>query len=101
MEGKRGRGRPAKTWFQDLKDWTKLDMADASQPATDRERWREIIRITAAQIVAPGYRVHLFNATYLIFVGRVEWNLADFGVFGAVLSDVPDRQLDTLEQSRL
>ena len=45
--GKRRRGRPATTWFQDLKDWTKLDMADASQMATDQERWREIIRDSA------------------------------------------------------
>ena len=43
MEGKRRRGRPAKTWFQDLKDSTKLDIADASQLATDWERWREIV----------------------------------------------------------
>ena len=48
-EGKRGRGRPAKTWFQDLKEWTKLDMADASQLVTDRERWCELIRVTAVQ----------------------------------------------------
>ena len=42
MEGKRRRGRPATTWFQDLKEWTKLDIAGASQLATDRERWRLI-----------------------------------------------------------
>ena len=29
MEGKRRRGRPATTWFQDLKEWTKLDIAGA------------------------------------------------------------------------
>ena len=34
MEGKRIRGRPATTWFQDLKEWTKLDIAGASQLAT-------------------------------------------------------------------
>ena len=32
MEGKLRRGRPVKTWFQ------RLDMADASQLVTDRER---------------------------------------------------------------
>ena len=52
MQGKVGgkgrRGRPAKAWFQDLKEWTKLDIAAASQLATDRERWREIIKVTAA-----------------------------------------------------
>ena len=40
MEGKRRRGRPAMIWFQDLKEWTKLDIVAASQLATDRERWR-------------------------------------------------------------
>ena len=53
MEGKRRRGRPATTWFQDLKEWTKLDIAGASQLATDRERWRKIIKVTAAQIAPP------------------------------------------------
>ena len=53
MEGKRIRGRPATTWFQDLKEWTKLDFAGASQLATDRERWRNIIKITAEQIAPP------------------------------------------------
>ena len=52
-EGKRGRGRPAKTWFQDLKEWTKLDVADASQLVTDRKRWCELIRVTAVQIAPP------------------------------------------------
>ena len=36
--GKRRRGRPTTVWFQDLKEWTKLDIASASQLATDRER---------------------------------------------------------------
>ena len=53
MEGKRRRGRPATTWFQDLKEWTKLDSAGASQLATDRERCRKIIKVTAAQIAPP------------------------------------------------
>ena len=48
MEGKRRRGRPATTWFQDLKEWTKLDIAAASQLATDRERWRKIISHSSA-----------------------------------------------------
>ena len=38
MEGKRRRGRPATTWFQDLKEWTKLDNLPASQLENDRER---------------------------------------------------------------
>ena len=38
LEGKRRRGRSANTWFQDFKEWTKLDMVVASQLATNRER---------------------------------------------------------------
>ena len=53
MEGMHQSGRPAKTWFQDLKEWTMLDMADASQLATDVERWCELTRVTAAQIAPP------------------------------------------------
>ena len=51
LEGKRRRGRPANTWFQDFKEWTKLDMV-----ATNRERWWEIIRVIAGQIAPPDYR---------------------------------------------
>ena len=53
VEGTRRRGRPTTAWFQDLKEWTKLNIAAASQLATDRERWREIIKVTAAQIAPP------------------------------------------------
>ena len=52
MEGKR-RGRPAMTWFQDMEEWTKLDMVDASQQTTDQARWWEIINVTAAQRAPP------------------------------------------------
>ena len=38
------------TWLQDLKEWTKLNIAGTSQLATDGERWRKIIKVTAAQI---------------------------------------------------
>ena len=53
MEGKRRSCRPATTWFQDLKELTKLDIVAASQLANDRERWRKIIKGTAAQIAPP------------------------------------------------
>ena len=46
MEGKPRRDRPATTWFQDLKEWTKLDIVAASQLANDRERWQKIIKVT-------------------------------------------------------
>ena len=50
LEGRRRRGKPATTWFQDLKEWTKLDIAAASQLATDLENWRQIIIGTAAHM---------------------------------------------------
>ena len=53
MEGNRRRDRPATTWFQDLKEWTKLGIAAAPQLVNDRERWRKIIKVTAAQIAPP------------------------------------------------
>ena len=49
-------------------------------------------------------RTHAHNAgetAYLIFVGRVEWDLTDFLVLSTELSDVANGQLNTLEQSRL
>ena len=50
VECKRRMCRHATTWFHDLKDRTKLDVADASKLTTGRERWREVIRVIAAQI---------------------------------------------------
>ena len=49
VEGDRRRSKPANTWFNVLKEWTKLDIADASQLATDREIWHELITVTSAQ----------------------------------------------------
>ena len=34
----------------ELKEWTKLDIVGVSQLANDREMWRKIIKVTAAQI---------------------------------------------------
>ena len=44
MEGNRRRGRPAATWFQDLKEWTKLDIAAAL--ITTGERPGKMAKIT-------------------------------------------------------
>lgn len=38
---------------------------------------------------------------YLVLVGRVEWNLTDLSVLSTILADVSNRQLNTLEKSRL
>ena len=43
VEGKRRRGRPTTAWFRDLKEWTKLVMADAYQ----LEGWCELISHSA------------------------------------------------------
>ena len=51
VEGKRRRGRPAMTGFQELKYWTKLPMVDASQMMADRERWHVLSSHSSADIV--------------------------------------------------
>ena len=43
MEGKRRRGRPAKTWFQDLYDWTK--MPGQSWTWWINANWRLIVKM--------------------------------------------------------
>ena len=50
------KGQTATTWFEDFKEWAKLDIAAASQLVTDREIWRKIIKATAAQIAPPDWR---------------------------------------------
>ena len=40
MEGRRRRGRPQKSWFNDVKEWTGERGAKISQMAKDREQWR-------------------------------------------------------------
>ena len=49
-------GRQAAKEGADLRDWTKMVMADASKLAADWETWREIIRFTSVQIVPPDER---------------------------------------------
>ena len=50
VEGKRKRGRPPASWLDDIKQITGKTIADATRAATDRRRWRFIIRTTPALI---------------------------------------------------
>ena len=72
MEGKRRRGRPATTWFQDLKEWTKLDIAVASQLATDRERRRKTIKVTAPQTIPVIFAIDLQISTIQLQISAIQ-----------------------------
>ena len=43
-EGKRGRGRPRRTWTNDVKDWTGRTMSECLHLAEDRVVWRAMAR---------------------------------------------------------
>ena len=43
-EGKRGRGRPRRTWTNDIKDWTGRTMSECLHLAEDRVIWRAMAR---------------------------------------------------------
>ena len=49
LEGKRGRGRPPRSWCDDITDWTGKNLAEASHMAEDRKRWRATMKATAAR----------------------------------------------------
>ena len=42
VDGKRKRGRPARAWIDDIKDWTGLPAAECTRRAREREEWRAI-----------------------------------------------------------
>ena len=52
IEAKRKRGRPPREWMDDIKGWTGLSVAAASSAAQNRQRWRGLVRATAARIAA-------------------------------------------------
>ena len=52
VEGRRGRGRPTTAWTDDIKKWTGGSMEAATHMAEDRDRWRILIRATAAPMGA-------------------------------------------------
>ena len=43
LNGRRGRGRPRRTWLKDIAEWTGLSMIDATHAAQDRRRWRFMV----------------------------------------------------------
>ena len=53
------------------------------------------------KIMSTSAQARQSDAEYLVFVGRVERNLATLLVGGATLGDLANRQLDALEKSRL
>ena len=40
VEGKRGRGRPRRTWADDIEQWTQRSMNNCMRDAYNREQWR-------------------------------------------------------------
>ena len=54
-EGRRRRGRPARTWTKDLEEWTGLSLAGAALAAHDREGWKENMLNTAANMWPPDW----------------------------------------------
>ena len=44
VKGKRSRGRPRRSWMDDVKGWTGLSAAECNAKARDRDEWRTISR---------------------------------------------------------
>ena len=43
INGRRGRGRPRRSWLRNIAEWTGLRMAAITQAAKDRRRWRFMV----------------------------------------------------------
>ncbi|XP_023241473.1 uncharacterized protein LOC111639767 [Centruroides sculpturatus] len=43
IEGQRGRGRPRKNWFSNIRNWTYLTYEECSREAQDRSWWHEMV----------------------------------------------------------
>jgi exonuclease III len=52
MEGRRARGRPPRTWYNDIEQWIGKNIGEACRIAEDREAWRQTIKATAARLRA-------------------------------------------------
>ena len=55
VEAKRKRRRPPREWMDDIKGWTGLSVAAASSAAQNRQRWRGLVKATAARIAQSDY----------------------------------------------
>jgi len=47
VPGKRGRGRPRRSWMDDITDWTSLSLADVERTARNRTEWQRLVRNAA------------------------------------------------------
>ena len=47
--GKRGRGRPARTWEIDIEEWARANIGEATRLSERRDLWCTVIDVTAAQ----------------------------------------------------
>ena len=47
--GKRGRGRPARTWERDIEEWARTNIGETTRMAERRDLWCTVIDVTAAQ----------------------------------------------------
>ena len=50
VEGMRRRGRPRKMWLDNIKDWTRLSIADLLDSTQDRTKWTELCQHLAQQL---------------------------------------------------
>jgi len=47
VPGKRGRGRPRRSWMEDIVAWTGLSAEECERAALDRSKWRKIVEDAA------------------------------------------------------
>ena len=47
--GKRGRGRPARTWERDIEEWARSNIGESTRMAERRDLWCTVIDVTADQ----------------------------------------------------
>ena len=47
--GKRGRGRPARTWERGIEEWARANIGEATRMAERRDMWCTVIDVRAAQ----------------------------------------------------
>ena len=47
VEGKRGKGRPRRTWMDDITEWTRLSTNEVIKAAKVRQNWRNIVHNAA------------------------------------------------------
>ena len=53
VNGRRGRGRPRAMWYDNIKEWTRLNYCEGTRLAEDRLAWRSM---AANLLIAEGTR---------------------------------------------